>query len=147
MERISPDGKTFVVNCLKSKYPTEIVISINFQNQSTITSEDCIQIQNNLNALHNFLKMNTQLCSSYTAPNQQSTTLNSTGLSQSLASPTVQDAQVEERQSLDALKMFVCHCCQIVGLWRILCDHQFHDLVGKRFVIEVELCCLKLTQP
>lgn len=117
-------------------------INIKFQNQSTITSEDCIQIQNNLNALHNFLKMNTQLCSSYTAPNQQSTTLNSTALNQSLASPTVQDAQVEERQSLEALKMFVCHCCQIVGLWRILCDHQFHDLVGKCLLLGLLRSCV-----
>lgn len=43
---------------------------------------------------------------------------------------TIQDAQLEERQSLDALKTFVCHCCQIIGLWRILCEHQFHSLIG-----------------
>lgn len=42
---------------------------------------------------------------------------------------TLQDAQLEERQSLDAFKNFVNHCSQIMGLWRILCEHQFHILV------------------
>ncbi|XP_066259213.1 nuclear pore complex protein Nup155 [Euwallacea similis] len=110
VERISTDGKIFL-------------------NQNTISSEDCIQIQCNLNALHNFLKMNTQL-SSYNVPSQRCTPLNTTPINHSLVSPPVQNAQLEERQSLDALKTFVCHCCQIMGLWRILCDHQFHDLVG-----------------
>lgn len=22
------------------------------------------------------------------------------------------------------------HCCEILGLWRILCEHQFHELVA-----------------
>lgn len=43
---------------------------------------------------------------------------------------TLQDAQIEERQSLNALKIFVSHCSQIMGLWRILCEHQFHVLIG-----------------
>ena len=37
---------------------------------------------------------------------------------------------MEERISLNSLKLFVCHCCQIMGLWRILCEHQFHVLIG-----------------
>lgn len=43
----------------------------------------------------------------------------------------MQDAQIEERQSLDALKLFIFHCCQILGLWRILCEHQFHLLISQ----------------
>lgn len=43
---------------------------------------------------------------------------------------SIQDAQLEERQSLDAFKTFVCHACQVIGLWRILCEHQFHTLVA-----------------
>lgn len=41
-----------------------------------------------------------------------------------------QAAQDEERLSLNALKLFVCQCCQVLGLWRILCDHQFHAVIG-----------------
>ncbi|XP_050292883.1 nuclear pore complex protein Nup155 [Anthonomus grandis grandis] len=114
VECLCPDGKTLL-------------------HASTVTAEECVQIQTNLNALHNFLCHNTQLstslCTNY-APVQQNTIFNSTVLNQNSMNITVQDAQLEERQSLDALKTFVCHCCQIMGLWRILCDHQFHDLLG-----------------
>ncbi|XP_060525435.1 nuclear pore complex protein Nup155 isoform X2 [Cylas formicarius] len=92
-------------------------------NQSTITSAECMQILANLSALHNFLNLNTQL--SNPGMPQQSTSMNVTRIKS-----TEHDAQLEERQSLDAVKTFVCHCCQILGLWRILCDHQFHSLVG-----------------
>ncbi|KAL1505828.1 hypothetical protein ABEB36_005300 [Hypothenemus hampei] len=112
VEHVSLDNKTFL-------------------NQSTITSNDCINILNNLNAFHNFLKLNNQLTSFNNSRIQTSVMAhNTTQINQSLVNPTPQDPQYEERQSLDALKTFVCHCCQIVGLWRILCDHQFHDLVG-----------------
>ncbi|KAF7285413.1 nuclear pore complex protein Nup154 [Rhynchophorus ferrugineus] len=109
VERVSPDGKIIL-------------------NQSTITSEDCIQILNNLRALHNFLSLNTQLSTMYNSSQVHGSSVNS--LSVTRANPTTQDAQLEERSSLDALKVFVCHCCQIIGLWRILCDHQFNELVG-----------------
>lgn len=111
VDRICPDGKTIV-------------------NQSTITAEDCINILNNLTALHNFLSLNTRLSVAYKSTQGHGTTFNNTELNMTRVNPTIQDAQLEERQSLDALKSFVCHCCQIIGLWRILCDHQFHDLVG-----------------
>lgn len=90
------------------------------QNQSTVTSEDCIYILTSLTSLHNFLIHNTQL--SLVAPAQTSMSNNTTR--------TQQGAQLEERQSLDAFKTFVCQCCQIVGLWRILCEHQFHTLIS-----------------
>ncbi|KAH0999149.1 hypothetical protein HUJ04_005994 [Dendroctonus ponderosae] len=110
VERICTDGK-------------------NIMNTSSIAVEDCLQIQSNLNALHNFLKLNTQLSSAVTTTHQAAL-YSSPALNFTVANPTQQDAQLEEKQSLDALKTFVCHCCQIVGLWRILCDHQLHNLVG-----------------
>lgn len=57
--------------------------------------------------------------------NMNNTTLNVTRMNHS-----IQDAQLEERQSLDAFKTFACHTCQVMGLWRILCEHQFHTLVA-----------------
>lgn len=56
--------------------------------------------------------------------------MNNTTLNVTRMNHTIQDAQLEERQSLDAFKTFVCHACQVVGLWRILCEHQFHNLVA-----------------
>lgn len=50
--------------------------------------------------------------------------MNNTRLNQS-----IQDMQIEERQSLDALKIFVTHCCEVLSLYKILCEHQFHILV------------------
>lgn len=44
--------------------------------------------------------------------------------------PTAQDLQIEERQSLDALKIFVTHSCETLGLWKILCEHQIHLLIS-----------------
>lgn len=41
----------------------------------------------------------------------------------------IQDAQLEERQSLDALKVFVGRACEVLGLWKILTEHQFHLIV------------------
>jgi nuclear pore complex protein Nup155 len=37
-----------------------------------------------------------------------------------------QEAQLEEKHSLDALKAFVAHTCEVLGMWRVLCEHQFH---------------------
>lgn len=74
---------------------------------------------------------NTQLSavmgSSSTHPN---TLYNNSSLNATRMNHTIQDAQLEERQSLDAFKTFVCHCCQVMGLWRILCEHQFHTLAA-----------------
>lgn len=92
---------------------------------STLTSEDCVWILCHLEALRTFLNKNTQLCLTSSAiPSQNQTIQN-----MSRQNYTLQEAQLEERHSLDALKSFVNHACQVLGLWRILCDHQFHILV------------------
>ncbi|KAJ8983036.1 hypothetical protein NQ317_014334 [Molorchus minor] len=99
-------------------------------NNSSLTCEDCVYILHGLTALHNFLTRNTQLSAITTSTNHQSSTFNNTSMNMTRANVTLQDAQLEERQSLDALKVFVRICCQIIGLWRILCEHQFHSLIG-----------------
>lgn len=38
----------------------------------------------------------------------------------------LQDVQLQEKHSLDALSMLVDHSCQVLGLWKIMCEHQFH---------------------
>lgn len=91
---------------------------------STISIMDCAMILNNLSALHNFILQNTQLAL-FNASSTGNKSMNVNRMN-----VTVNDAQVEERQSLEALKVFVGQCCQILGLWRILCEHQFHDLIG-----------------
>jgi nuclear pore complex protein Nup155 len=41
-----------------------------------------------------------------------------------------QEAQLEEKRSLDSLKAFMAHACEVLGMWRILCEHQFHVIVN-----------------
>ncbi|KAF4518377.1 hypothetical protein B566_EDAN007105 [Ephemera danica] len=39
--------------------------------------------------------------------------------------------QTEERRSLIALRQLTGHALEVLGLWRVLCEHQFHVLAGK----------------
>lgn len=80
-----------------------------------------------LENLRTFLNKNTQLCLSSSVNMQNQTMQNFQNISRQ--NYTIQEAQLEERHSLDALKSFVTHACQVLGLWRVLCDHQFHILV------------------
>lgn len=50
-----------------------------------------------------------------------------------LSSPTgmrarIQEALSQEKASLDGLKLLVDHTVQVLGLWKILSDHQLHIL-------------------
>ncbi|XP_065080595.1 nuclear pore complex protein Nup154 [Ochlerotatus camptorhynchus] len=44
---------------------------------------------------------------------------------------TAEDALVEEKKSLDALTRLIKHSCEVLALWKILCEHQCHQLVSK----------------
>lgn len=37
---------------------------------------------------------------------------------------------MEERNSLDALKVFITHACEVLGLWKILCENQLNNIVN-----------------
>lgn len=87
---------------------------------STVSGDECSWIMIYLNSLRVFLQKNTHLQTDHSQ-----TQLNTT--EQEIKA--LQEAQVEERHSLESLKSFVTHCCQTLGLWRILCEHQFHGLV------------------
>lgn len=40
------------------------------------------------------------------------------------------DCQAEERASLCALKALVAHACEVLGLWKILTEHQLHIIAN-----------------
>lgn len=42
----------------------------------------------------------------------------------------LQEVQLQEKRSLDALKVFVDHACQVLGFWKIMCEHQFHVITS-----------------
>lgn len=85
-------------------------------------------ILSHLKSLKHFLLVNTQLshCNNGAVHINQSTPSRLTP--QVNVNFTVHDAQLQERHSLDALKSFVIHSCEILSLWRILCEHQMHTL-------------------
>ncbi|XP_033607158.1 nuclear pore complex protein Nup155 isoform X2 [Cryptotermes secundus] len=102
---------------------------------SSVSREDCVWILGHLQALRNFLEKNTQLSvSGVMNIHLQNTMLRHAGhdsFETSLHHRTPQrnreqEAQLEEKHSLDALKAFVAHTCEVLGMWRILCEHQFH---------------------
>ncbi|XP_061397239.1 nuclear pore complex protein Nup154 [Musca vetustissima] len=42
-----------------------------------------------------------------------------------------EQAQAEEKRSLTALIYFIKHTCEVLALWKILCEHQFHILASQ----------------
>ncbi|XP_035916028.1 nuclear pore complex protein Nup154 [Anopheles stephensi] len=42
-----------------------------------------------------------------------------------------EEALVEERKSLEALVRLIKQACEVIGLWKVICEHQCHLLVGK----------------
>ncbi|XP_055641373.1 nuclear pore complex protein Nup154 isoform X2 [Toxorhynchites rutilus septentrionalis] len=44
---------------------------------------------------------------------------------------TAEDAATEEKKSLDALIRLIKHSCEVLALWKILCEHQCHLLVSR----------------
>lgn len=41
----------------------------------------------------------------------------------------LEEARMAEKRSLDALSRFLRHTCEVLALWKILCEHQFHVLI------------------
>lgn len=81
-----------------------------------------------LNDLHKFLSVSIQ----QSTPQSANLSVRNPNISMNVTRTnfTESDVQLEERTSLDALKVLVDHSRQIMGLWRILCEHQFHNLIG-----------------
>lgn len=110
---------------------------------SSISRDDCVWVLSHMQALRNFLEKNTQ----FSVPGVMNMQLQNSMLrpvghdsfdtSASHRNPQRnrdQEAQLEEKRSLDSLKMFVTHTCEVLGMWRILCEHQFHviaDVLSK----------------
>nr|CAD7455400.1 unnamed protein product [Timema tahoe] len=103
---------------------------------STIPAEDCALILGHLHALSGFLEKNSQFSlAGVRIVNLQSTLSTSRTLQDSLDNSqqpqrgqrTVgQEALIQEKNSLTVLKEFISNTREVLGLWKILCEHQFH---------------------
>uniref|UniRef100_A0A336MUH0 CSON006340 protein n=1 Tax=Culicoides sonorensis TaxID=179676 RepID=A0A336MUH0_CULSO len=118
---------------------------INQNLTSTLTQQDCVEVLSDLYAIKAFLEINSvshltgimkmnsvqgQSSSMYGAGvsfgGQQQTLVNGNHQKKS-----AEEAQTEEKKSLDALNRFIRHTAEVIALWKILCEHQFHLLIGQ----------------
>ncbi|PSN41988.1 Nuclear pore complex protein 155 [Blattella germanica] len=106
---------------------------------STVSRDDCVWVLEHLQALRTFLDKNTQFSISGVTNIQLQNTMLRRITQDPFESPAAhrtsqrnmeQEAQLEEKRSLDSLKAFVAHTCEVLGMWRILCEHQFHIIAS-----------------
>ncbi|XP_020280588.1 nuclear pore complex protein Nup155 [Pseudomyrmex gracilis] len=92
---------------------------------STVPATQIAWILGHLQSLRSFLNKNTHITK------QQSTSSRgiTDGFETSIQSH-FQEPIVEERNSLDALKVFITHACEVLGLWKILCENQLNNIVS-----------------
>lgn len=107
---------------------------------STINIQDCNELLRDLYALRAFLEANS-VSGMRSMTENIATAYNSFGHSNaSIVNgfsgnplPAQQqkrdEALFEEKKSLDALVSFMKYVCEIINLWKILCEHQLHLLV------------------
>lgn len=48
-----------------------------------------------------------------------------------LQKKSAEEAHTEEKKSLNALNRFIRHSAEVIALWKILCEHQFHVLLAQ----------------
>ncbi|XP_051175538.1 nuclear pore complex protein Nup154 isoform X2 [Leptopilina boulardi] len=90
---------------------------------STVSSNQVGWVLGHLQALRSFLNKNTYISKQF----RDNSTRNMTnGFEMSQFNEPI----VEERNSLDALKIFITHACEILGLWKILCENQLQNIVN-----------------
>lgn len=63
-------------------------------------------------------------------PFRHSTTRNITDGFETTVSSHFQEPIVEERNSLAALKIFITHACEVLELWKILCENHVNNIVN-----------------
>ena len=93
---------------------------------SSISSEEIGWIIQQLRDLQSFLERNTQLGLNINSNDQGGQ----------------QDAILRERQSLMFLQQLLSHTLQVLGLWMVVCDHQFHTIAAKHLNVD-ELSIIK----
>ncbi|KAM7353005.1 nuclear pore complex protein Nup154 [Cochliomyia hominivorax] len=109
---------------------------------SKLTQADCTYILEYLYALKNFLDSNSvnDLSCTMRAFNNQTTLSNEYGIliqnstnmhSNDPKMNAAEQAQTEEKRSLTALNYFIKHTCEVIALWKILCEHQFQILASQ----------------
>ncbi|XP_058986335.1 nuclear pore complex protein Nup154 isoform X2 [Musca domestica] len=107
---------------------------------SRLSQVDCTVILEDLYAVRQFLEYNSVNDLSFTIRplhNQHSMTAGYSALpristqTNDIQANATEQAQAEEKRSLTALIYFIKHACEVLALWKILCEHQFHILASQ----------------
>ncbi|XP_053970658.1 nuclear pore complex protein Nup154 [Hylaeus anthracinus] len=106
------------MRCIKQEVNNKPQIS------STISAEQVTWILGLLQALKSFLKRNTHITK------QPNTTRNITDGFDTTVTSHFQEPIVEERNSLAALKIFITHACEVLELWKILCENHLNNIIN-----------------
>ncbi|EAA12437.4 AGAP007999-PA, partial [Anopheles gambiae str. PEST] len=119
---------------------------------STISQQDCVVLLEDLYAIRRFLEnVTVSNLLGYTGGRSNGTSVRAGSLGSSFAQGQsgllvaayaqtnaaisqkncTEEALLEERKSLEALVRLIKQACEVVGLWKVICEHQCHLLVGK----------------
>ncbi|XP_024941469.1 nuclear pore complex protein Nup154 isoform X2 [Cephus cinctus] len=107
------------VRCIKQDNVNNKIQIVN-----AVPPAQIIQILGNLQSLKLFLNKNIH------SFKQQSTSRIITDGFENTMSPHFQEPIVEERNSLDALEIFITHAYEVLGLWKVLCEDQLHNVIS-----------------
>lgn len=94
------------------------------QISSTIPPNQIRWILSHLQALKSFLNKNTHITKQHNSMRSVTDEFETT------LPNFFQEPMVEERNSLDALKVFITHACEVLSLWEILCENQLNNIIN-----------------
>uniref|UniRef100_A0A4W5M4I7 Nuclear pore complex protein Nup155 n=1 Tax=Hucho hucho TaxID=62062 RepID=A0A4W5M4I7_9TELE len=117
----------------------KIIIKGNQALESTASSSDLESVLLELRGLKDFLDKNSQFSPSSPANMQQRLLgfmrpdggASSQQVQQELQRKYHTEAQVYEKMSLQGIQQLVHRSCQTLALWKLLCDHQFSQIVSE----------------
>ncbi|CAK9797720.1 Nuclear pore complex protein Nup154 [Anthophora quadrimaculata] len=107
------------MRCIKQE-----IVNNKIQISSTISTRQVSWILSLLQALRSFLNKNTHITKQYSATRSMTDGFETT------MSSHYQEPIVEERNSLAALKIFITHACEVLELWKILCENHLNNIVN-----------------
>ena len=107
------------MRCIKQE-----TVNNKIQISSTVSARQVTWILGLLQALRSFLNKNTHITK------QHNTTRHITDGFETTVSSHFQEPIVEERNSLAALKIFITHACEVLELWKILCENHLNNIVN-----------------
>ncbi|XP_043248348.1 nuclear pore complex protein Nup154 isoform X1 [Colletes gigas] len=107
------------MRCIKQE-----VVNNKTQIFSTISAKQVTWILGLLQALRSFLNRNTHITK------QLNATRNINDGFETTVTSHFQEPMVEERNSLAALKIFITHACEVLELWKILCENHLNNIIN-----------------